>query len=454
MVERFFPGLTALLKALPDPRAPDLVTYSNATLCWTLILMYVTRLGSRRQIGYQLDVPEVWKRLSRLSAERVTSTPSGEAISDYVGTVPVERVQEIQTALVRALLETRRLESSRLLGTYYRMVFDLSGHLYLGDTPSQFTVGCLTQQAKDGRTLYYRPVEEAKLVTPTGLALSVGSEFVENPLDRPGTDPQDSELPAAARLFPKVKASFPRLPVCVLLDSRYANETGLTLCGDNDWRHIMTLKEGSLPTVSQEFDTLSAETPENRHTVLDDVNHERRDYAWVKDIACGSRTVHALECVVTPLPARTTKMKNATPGEAAPAPPQPDPQPTRFRWITDLPAGRERCEPVGDQGGRLRWKIENEGFRTQKHAGFAMEHAYVKGPQAAKNFYLFLQIAHLLCQIYECYCQGKRVVKKTFGSLINLAKALLESFRRDPPLTPELAVAFFAARIRVTFDTS
>ena len=92
--------------------------------------------------------------------------------------------------------------------------------------------------------------------------------------------------------------------------------------------------------------------------------------------------------------------------------------------------------------------------RTQKHAGFAMEHAYVKRPQAAKNFYLLLQIAHLLCQIYECYWQGKRAVKRVFGSLINLARKLLESFRRDRPLVPEAAALFFAERIRVSLDTS
>src|SRR5208337_2999264 len=101
-------------------------------------------------------------------------------------------------------------EDFRLLGRYYLVTCDLSGHLFLGERPSVFTEGCLTQTTEDGRTFYYRPCCEAKLVTRTGLALSIGSEFVENP---PGFDrakaTQDSELPAAVRLFPRLKAVFP-----------------------------------------------------------------------------------------------------------------------------------------------------------------------------------------------------------------------------------------------------
>ena len=38
--------------------------------------------------------------------------------------------------------------------------------------------------------------------------------------------------------------------------------------------------------------------------------------------------------------------------------------------------------------GRLRWKIENEGFNTQKHLGYALQHKYARVSwQAAKNYY-------------------------------------------------------------------
>jgi len=331
--------------------------------------------------------------------------------------------------LVRDLLEARRLEDFRLLGRYYLLTVDLSGHLYLGERPSAFTQGCLTQTTEEGRTFYYRPVCEAKLVTRTGLALSVGSEFVENP---PGFDPkgaQDSELSAAGRLFPRVKEAFPGFAFCALLDARYCNETGFALCQKNDWRFLITFKEGSLPTVWQEYQTLRGLTPQNRRTVR--VGEIRHEYAWVNGIAYGTRRLNVLEC-------RWTDEK----GNHC------------FVWVTDIPLTAENCDPLAQEGGRLRWKTENEGFRAQKHGGFEMEHAYAKRPTPAKNFYLLLQAAHILSQMLECYCHGKKAVQRAFGSLRNLGYALLESFRRDPIPEPELLRLFLEEPIQIRLNTS
>jgi len=421
--------LTARLRALPDRRDPQACGYSSAALGWTLILMYLGRLGARRQIRHRLRTALVQSRLEGLCQQALSAVPDGDTVDDYFATVPPQAVQAIPQAMVRDLLEARRLEDFRLLGRYYLLTVDLSGHLYLGERPSAFTQGCLTQTTEEGRTFYYRPVCEAKLVTRTGLALSVGSEFVENP---PGFDPkgaQDSELSAAGRLFPRVKEAFPGFAFCALLDARYCNETGFALCQKNDWRFLITFKEGSLPTVWQEYQTLRGLTPQNRRTVR--VGEIRHEYAWVNGIAYGTRRLNVLEC-------RWTDEK----GNHC------------FVWVTDIPLTAENCDPLAQEGGRLRWKTENEGFRAQKHGGFEMEHAYAKRPTPAKNFYLLLQAAHILSQMLECYCHGKKAVQRAFGSLRNLGYALLESFRRDPIPEPELLRLFLEEPIQIRLNTS
>ena len=392
--------------------------------------MYLGRLGARRQIRHRLRTPGAKARLEGLCEEDLPAVPDGDTVDDYLATVDPAATQTVPQQMARDLLEARRLEDFRLLGRWYLVTFDLSGHLYLGDRASDFTEGCLTQTTEDGRTLYYRPVCEAKLVTRTGLALSIGSEFVENP---PGFDPangtQDSELPAAERLFPRVKAAFPGFQFCTLLDARYCNETGFALCERNDWRFLITLKEGSVPSVWNEFQTLRRLTPQNRLTVIrDDVRYE---YAWVNDIAYGKRRLHVLEC-------RWTDEK----GDHC------------FVWVTDIRVTAENCDPLSQEGGRLRWKTENEGFRAQKHGGFEMEHAYAKRPTSAKNFYLLLQVAHILSQMFECYCRGKKAVKRAFGSLRNLGRAFLESFRRDPLPAPETLRQFLDQPIQVRLKPS
>ena len=50
--------------------------------------------------------------------------------------------------------------------------------------------------------------------------------------------------------------------------------------------------------------------------------------------------------------------------------------------------------------GRLRQKIENEGFNAQKNSGYNLEHKYSrKSQRASKNYYQCLQIAHLINQL-------------------------------------------------------
>jgi RNA polymerase sigma factor (sigma-70 family) len=73
----------------------------------------------------------------------------------------------------------------------------------------------------------------------------------------------------------------------------------------------------------------------------------------------------------------------------------------RFVHLTNIQiASAAACE-VSD-GGRLRWKIENEGFNTQKNGGYNPEHKYsrVSFP-AFKNYYQCLQIAHPINQLIE-----------------------------------------------------
>ena len=108
---------------------------------------------------------------------------------------------------------------------------------------------------------------------------------------------------------------------------------------------------------------------------------------------------------------------------------------------------------LGNRGGRCRWKIENEGFNVQKNNGFNLEHAYSTGDWQIKNFYILLQIAHLILQLVERGRLFGPDAKKLFGSLIDLARRLAESIRNV--LIPAEAVDPANARsIQIRLNTS
>lgn len=51
--------------------------------------------------------------------------------------------------------------------------------------------------------------------------------------------------------------------------------------------------------------------------------------------------------------------------------------------------------------GRQRWRIENEGFNTQKNGTFNIEHIYSQNYNAIKAHYFFIQFAHTIRQLLE-----------------------------------------------------
>ena len=76
--------------------------------------------------------------------------------------------------------------------------------------------------------------------------------------------------------------------------------------------------------------------------------------------------------------------------------------------------------------GRLRWKIKNEGFNTQKNQGYNLQHKYAeKDFNAMQNYYQLLQIAHLINQLTEKLQnvmlnlkQAKRTIKSIWEDAI------------------------------------
>ena len=81
------------------------------------------------------------------------------------------------------------------------------------------------------------------------------------------------------------------------------------------------------------------------------------------------------------------------------------------------------------RGGRLRWKIENEGFNVQKNGGYGLEHAYTRNATASKVFYYLLQVAHLIAQLIERGSLFHKAFPSGVGSAKNIALRLLEAWR-------------------------
>lgn len=443
-IRHFFPELNVWLRRLPDSRVAELCTYSTPFLAWWGMWLYLSQLGARRQLDFELrdGGPQVLANINRLAQTSATSLPVHDTLDHFLGHVPLPGWEQLRFRMVQRLLRMKAFDSARLLGLPV-LLMDATGLICFHRPHCAY---CLTQRHGE-QTLYLHQVLEAKILGPEGVVVSLGSEFIENAdaVAARGCSAeqikQDCELKALARLLPRIKKSYPQLRFVLALDSLYAVGPVFAQLKELGWSYVVTFKEGRTPALWQEYQTLLAACPDN---ILKRAWRDRpvQEFRWVPrlayvDSAGRSFTPTAVECTET----------TAT-GQQY------------FAWLTDLTVNRKTVEEIAQKGGRGRWTIENEGFNRQKNSGLNLAHVYSIDPEKWKSYYLLLQIAFILTQLLERGSLLRRLAAKLgrpllklFGSLKNVAQRLLESLRNR-----NWEEAWFdtdaAGRIHISLDSS
>ena len=263
-VRHFFPKLAKWLQSVDDPRDKNKITYNPSHLLWLGIFLFLLRLGSKRKISYKLATEEFLKNLATITCSYDEKTAHHDTVEYFLGRLEPEEIYGVRQKMVYRLVRMKALEKYRLLEEYYMIAVDGTGHLVYKE---RHCPHCLTKK-KDGKILYYyHNVLEAKLVTNTGLALSVETEFIQN---SDGETKQDCELSAFYRMAKRLKKRFPQLKICLLLDSLYAVGPVMDISEDYGWKYITVFKRGSMPERYDEFLKLKKLCPENEIEIAND----------------------------------------------------------------------------------------------------------------------------------------------------------------------------------------
>ena len=195
--------LNGLFNALPDRRSPDDCLYTAATVLWMVVLGFLCRKGARNAMDADRNTGLVPANLLALSGQRrwpagrPVTAPCTQTATRFLDILAPGKLEAVLVEVARALLRGKLLDPARLDGWVLVAV----------DGTKQEDYRRLSAPWRRK----YRYVLHAKVIGPDGTAFTVMAE----PCDAYDTErgKLDSERAAFARLAPRLKAAFPRLPI-------------------------------------------------------------------------------------------------------------------------------------------------------------------------------------------------------------------------------------------------
>ena len=415
-INGFFPDIGKWVGKIKDPRMINKTKYNLSVLYWTGIFLFLFKLESTRNINYCLgDEEKFFANFSALfpilgiSQSELEKLPDHQTLTYLLKKLSPHELEKIGVKAVKRLIRKRVLEKFKLFGVYYLIAVDGTRMIKFKERHCDNCLSKKIGEDKDGNPVYeyYHYVLAADLVTKNRLSIPILTEFVEN--ESAGVSKQDCELKAFYRLEKRLKEYFPKTKLCLLLDALYDVQPTFDVHKKNKWEYIINFKEKTIPTVTEEYkESLNSKENKNNRATLHVNKKIKQEFKWVNNIEYQGHKLHILECLETKIEkGEETKKK--------------------FIWISSFKVSENNYHIISNEGGRCRWKIENQKINCQKNEGYELEHAYSKDYNAMKCFYYLLQIAHNINQMIEKGDLIEDVIKKC-GSKKNFYKKFWHAF--------------------------
>ncbi len=360
-----FPKLRELIgENIKDPRDPRGRKYSLPDLIGSSISLFGLQQSSRN--SYNQDRTGMAKNFHELMG---IDLAHGDTCEDLLRRVDPAQTNKLLASMVSSLVESKVLCPFRYQGKYLIAIDATGVHTFSDDQQGT----ALKKTSKNNVVSYSSAVLEAKLVGDNGFAISLCQEWISN--EGKDFNKQDCEQGAFLRLAEKLKKLYPMLPMILLGDALYMSETVLNCCRKNNWDFIIVQKDNGLDYTREEIklrpDKVSIDKGNEHYQYLNELEYNEHRISWLQ------YKEHA----------------------------------STFAWYASIPVNKENIESM-TKAGRSRWKIENQGFDEQKNHGYNLQHKYSRiSPRARSNYYILLQIAHLINQLVLLEVKFKEVTK-------------------------------------------
>jgi len=240
---------------------------------------------------------------------------------------------------------------------------------------------CCKKQHRDGSITYYHQALGASIVHPEcSQVIPLCPELISK---QDGVSKNDCERRALQRFLRKLKKEHPRLKLTILYDALAANTPTINEIKSYGHDFIISAKPGNNKVL---FEWINGSDLEE---ISIKVGKNKYNFRYVNGIplndAKDAPLVNFLECTALEIKGKKEKKK-------------------LFTWITSHTITPDNVFLIM-QGGRSRWKIENETFNTLKNQGYQLEHNFGHGNKhLLEVFALLMMLAFLIDQIQEAAC--------------------------------------------------
>jgi hypothetical protein len=322
---------------------------------------------------------------------KVTNVPSDTYMRERLDEVDPSDIRTPFKKIFAELQRGNELESFQFIDGAYLLSID--GTEFFSSN-NVYCENCCVKNHKDGTKTYYKQMLCGAIVHPKlKTVIPLAPEPIRN---TDGSAKNDCEFNAAKRFLEDCRREHPHLKLIITADSLLSKAPIIKQIRSLKFNYIITAKPSDHQYL---FDFVR---PILKKYSFKSADGTLREYYYTNSVPINGSN---LDVEVNFLEYVETKPKGKR---------------LRFSWITDIAITDGNVHQIM-QGGRARWRIENETFNTLKNQGYHFEHNYGHGNKNLSTvFAMLMMLGFMVDQVQEMSdgafqkALEKRIRKKYF----------------------------------------
>jgi hypothetical protein len=341
----------------------------------------------------------------------IERVPCDTSMREILDPVEPESLRPGFKQVFTQLQRGKALKEMEFVQGHYLLALDGTGYFA---SQQIHCASCLATHHRNGTVTYAHQMLAAALIHPDKREVI---PLMPEPIVKPdGATKNDCERNAAKRFLTKFRQDYPDLKVIVTEDSLSSNAPHIETLQEHNMHYILGVKEGDHAFLFEQVAQAEQAGRVRSYEREDAATGLHHRFRFVSDMPLNESKadlrVNFLECWET-----TTKGKVQ-----------------HFSWVTDLRLTKGTVYRLM-QGGRARWRIENETFNTLKNQGYHFEHNFGHGYQhLSVVFAVLMLLAFFVDQVQQLCCPLFQAAWAKWGSkrlLWEKMRALFSDYALD-----------------------